>query len=369
KGRELLMRANAGDRLSKKDWSYLRQASFVANGGMLGDQFAARARSIDPIQHMRERSREGIVRADIAARADAMYGEGASQSPTWLQANRDNFLAQRDVNANSALRSGIEVARAETALERDRLGKRFDELRNARAQGELDDYNASAQTRTLMRERDFLNAGAGLAVAQNAHKYIDYAIGLENLKLQGDLLDAQNRNFGLKVQGQKQRDNFEGFAVYEKQYRQKVLPNLDPGDPSDNKVRLLADRGDFQGALEEYFKLQEKWDLQEERREQARLKRIEGIEKRVQAYGANLRKNAPYGTSETEIKKQIDWFRASQKVAFGIASAEEWATFNRVWDMPAGEAQAFISTAVGTGEIKPEDVKGLVAKWNAANQK
>ena len=88
----------------------------------------------------------------------------------------------------------------------------------------------------------------------------------------------------------------------------------------------------------------------------------------AQNYEKDLRKNAPYGTSDEDIKKAVDWFEASQKVAFGIATADEWATFNRLWDMQPDQAKEFIRSAVNDGAIRADDVKGLVAKYQAEQE-
>lgn len=169
KSRDILMKINLGQKVSNREIRHLRGAMWVANGGNLGPEFARRASSIDPISHLRESQAAGLERARLGARQDAMYGDGASESPTLQALNRDALIAEARQRS---------LAEDVAAMRRDEMQKEAEE-------------NEWRRRNILPIERGIAQNNARLGLEQSRSALANYG---KNLAREERLADLKFQN-------------------------------------------------------------------------------------------------------------------------------------------------------------------------------
>lgn len=250
KSRDILMKINLGQKVSNREIRHLRGAMWVANGGNLGPEFARRASSIDPISHLRESQAAGLERARLGARQDAMYGDGASESPTLQALNRDALIAEARQRS---------LAEDVAAMRRDQYA---DERRNAEY------YNKNI----LPIEQARMKNEALLAAQKSQDSLGDYQTDrnlAQNLKVLE--YDEKVRGFNArKLQGERAEENYlKGKSDLMSAYRASedwFRANVKPGEPGyDFYSRMFKSGGNEEMIVESINRFREQKDAYERR--------------------------------------------------------------------------------------------------------
>lgn len=279
KSRDILMKINLGQKVSNREIRHLRGAMWVANGGNLGPEFARRASSIDPISHLRESQAAGLERARLGARQDAMYGDGASESPTLQALNRDALIAEARQRS---------LAEDVAAMRRDQYA---DERRNTEY------YNKNI----LPIEQARMKNEALLAARKSQDSLGDYqtdrnrAQKLKSLKFDEDVSEFEAR----KLQKDRAEQNYlKGKSDLMSAYRASedwFRANVKPGEPGyDFYSRMFKSGGNEEMIVESINRFREQKDAYERRAREAEAKNAAKYAQEVRrVYNgilANLRK-------------------------------------------------------------------------------
>lgn len=250
KSRDILMKINLGQKVSNREIRHLRGAMWVANGGNLGSEFARRASSIDPISHLRESQAAGLERARLGARQDAMYGDGASESPTLHALNRDALIAEARQRS---------LAEDVAAMRRDQYA---DERRNTEY------YNKNI----LPIEQARMKNEALLAAQKSQDSLGDYQTDKIRAKNIKDLEYGEKvRGFGVKkLQEDRAEQNYlKGESDLMSAYRASedwFRANVKPGEPGyDFYSRMFKSGGNEKMIVESINRFREQKDANERR--------------------------------------------------------------------------------------------------------
>lgn len=327
KSRDILMKINLGQKVSNREIRHLRGAMWVANGGNLGPEFARRASSIDPISHLRESQAAGLERARLGARQDAMYGDGASESPTLQALNRDALIAEARQRS---------LAEDVAAMRRDQYA---DERRNAEY------YNKNI----LPIEQARMKNEALLAARKSQDSLGDYqtdrnrAQKLKSLKFGEDVRGFEAR----KLKGERaEEDYLKSKSDLMSAYRASqdwFTANVKPNEPGyDFYNRMFKSGGNEEMIVESINRFREQKDAYERRAREAEAKNAAKYAQEVRrVYNgilANLRK-----TNDNLAK------------GFGKRTEEELlADAASIMDNSYPDWQGIIQAGAGASEMRAE---------------
>lgn len=263
KSRDILTKIQLGQKVSNREIRHLRGSMFVANGGNLGEEFAGRARNIDFLQHMRNNAAYGLERARLDARNDAMYGDGASESPTLHALNRDALIAEA----------------RQRSLAEDVAAMRAEEMRREQGYRDYYDKNILPFERARMKDEALLAADDAKyrrynePVKRSQQEEIDT---LEHQKKIADYSDWTDSRNEARIAKEKSRKDLQSRLAAARQY---FYNNIDRNSPNFEYFNTLFQRGGNEeflaesiGALQEN---EEKWQRRLAENEQKYAMRAE----------------------------------------------------------------------------------------------